>query len=110
LECGDFTTALLDTAAEMSPQFWTGFSDHMKLAQAVKEELLRLRRDNKAVPRRWLKAIREASARCGFEPARSWTVIVNGLVGIKVHTDLSVDQARRVLVQVNGERFELPVQ
>jgi len=110
-----FVAAAISLSAEMSPEFWADFTDHIKLAEAARDELLRLRAEGKPVPRGWLKALREASARLGFEPMKPWHVLTSGCVGIKVTADLAVDYARKVIVELLDERgrvverFDLPV-
>jgi len=101
-------------ALSRDPEFWANLAEHAKLAEAAKNELLRLREAGRPVSRSWLKALREAAARLGFEPMKSWDILVDGFAGIKITTDLAVDCARKVFVDIfDGRRrvetFELPV-
>jgi plasmid maintenance system antidote protein VapI len=108
----DFTAAVIAVAAERDPEFWGNLADHVQLAEAVKNELLRLRRENKPVPRSLLKAVREASVRLGFELARSYHILCSGYAGINIVYGYN---EKYIIVELLNERgrvvetFELPI-
>jgi hypothetical protein len=103
-----FLSAAISLSAERSAEFWRAVAGHIELAENVKEELLRLHREGKPVPRSFLRAVREAAARLGYE-GRPWDVLRDGMVGIEVRANAAIDYATRVWVKVAGERFELEV-